>query len=249
MLDKNSIMLLNDIIYKIYSIEDTDEMRKSILSALQFLVPHAISTFYLASDSNPYELTRPIGTGLPESKWTTYLEKWQDLDYTRWTFASPTAKAYRETDLISDETRINTPFYKAMYAPENIHYCAILTVIHNECFLGVISLFRKKSDSDFSDCEIFLLDLLKEHLGYRLYDSMEKERGKRKNLPSRENLIQTYQLTPREIEIVYLLLDGASRDIICSQLCISQNTLKKHTINLYKKLGIKSWRELFKFIS
>ena len=57
--------------------------------------------------------------------------------------------------------------------------------------------------------------------------------------------MERYGLTDRETEIVYLLLDGVSKASICSQLCISPNTLKKHTLNIYKKLEVKSWRELF----
>ncbi|WP_027400005.1 helix-turn-helix transcriptional regulator [Anaerovorax odorimutans] len=248
MLDENSVMLLNDIIYKIYTVEPFDKMRKQILSALNFLIPFSISTFYLTSDENPYELTRPIGTGMPDSRWEVYIDKYQELDYTRWTFAAPTSKAYRETDLLNEEVRINTPFYKSMYAPSNIHYSVILTIIHNGKFLGVITLFRKKDEQDFSDKEVLLLDLLKDHLGYRLSESMEKYREKRKNYPTSEKLTKEYNLTPREIEVVYLLLDGVNREDMCNQLCISTNTLKKHTLNIYKKLNIKSWRELFKLI-
>ena len=77
---------------------------------------------------------------------------------------------------------------------------------------------------------------------------MENNTLREKTYPSKEDLVEAYHLTPRELEIVYLLLDGISKAQICEQLCISPNTLKKHTLNLYKKLGIKSWRELFSLL-
>lgn len=248
MAEKNSIMLLNDIIYKIYTIENFDEMRRAVLEFLQYLIPCSFSTFYLASAKNPYELERPIGIGVKEDDLQTYLDQYQELDYTRWTFAAPTASAYRETDLMHDTARINTPYYKAMFAPSNIHYSAIMTIIHEGVFLGVINLFRPKDDEDFTDEEMFFLDLLKGHLGYRLYQSLQKMKEREKIYPSKEELMTSYHLTAREVEVAYLMLDGVSKTLICEQLCISPNTLKKHTLNIYKKLGIKSWRELFSLL-
>lgn len=248
MTEKNSIMLLNDIIYKIYTIEDFDKMRKSVLEFLQYLIPYSISTFYLASTKVPYELERPVGIGLSDERWQVYLDQYQDLDYTRWTFAAPTASAYRETDLMHDDARINTPYYKAMFAPSKIHYSAIMTIIYDGAFLGVINLFRTREEGDFTDEEMLFLDMLKSHLSYRLYQSLQKKKEREKIYPTQDQLMKDHGLTSREVEVVYLLLDGVSKSSICDQLCISPNTLKKHTLNIYKKLEIKSWRELFSLL-
>lgn len=248
MTEKNNILLINDIIYKIYTIEDLDDMRKSVLESMQFLIPCPVATFYLGSDETPYELCRPIGIGLPEERWQIYLDDYQAMDYTRWTFAAPIGQAVRETDLLQDEVREQTPYYQALFAPSNIHYSAMLTIIYNGTFLGVINLFRKREEGDFTDEEMFLLGLLKDHLAYRLFMDLKKHREKQSRLPTQEELIETYHLTLREIEIIYLLLDGISRENICEKLCISANTLKKHTVNIYKKLNIKSWRELFQLL-
>lgn len=248
MAEKNSIMLLSDIIYKIHTIEKMDEMRKSMLESLQFLIPNRVSTFYLALPGSSYELTAPIGLGITTEECEEYLREFQSLDYTRWTFSAPAPAAFRETDLIRDELRVNTPYYKAMFLPAKIHYSVILTIIHNGTFLGVIDLYRQKKDGDFTDEELFWLDQLKEHLGFRLFAFLQQRQERQKKYPGRDMLMETYKLTLRESEIVYLLLDGLSKDTICEQLCISANTLKKHVLNIYKKLDIKSWRELFKLI-
>ena len=68
LMEKSNVMLLNDIIYKIHTIEDCDTMRKSVLEMLQYLIPSDILTFYLASPETPYELTRPVGIGLGEDR-------------------------------------------------------------------------------------------------------------------------------------------------------------------------------------
>ena len=50
------------------------------------------------------------------------------------------------------------------------------------------------------------------------------------------------------LEQLRLLLAGESNDQICEELCISVNTLKKHVLNLYRKLGIRNRVQMFKMI-
>lgn len=52
-------------------------------------------------------------------------------------------------------------------------------------------------------------------------------------------------LTNREKEVLNLLLSGFPGDLICSMLFISNNTLKRHTQNIYSKLGVHNRTELF----
>jgi len=47
-------------------------------------------------------------------------------------------------------------------------------------------------------------------------------------------------LTPREREVLHLLLDGASNREIAQHLVLSVNTVKKHVLNLCGKLGVQS---------
>ena len=54
------------------------------------------------------------------------------------------------------------------------------------------------------------------------------------------------KLTPKEKEIVQLLLDGGSYDHIVAVLDISINTLKYHVKNIYTKLDLSGRAELYK---
>ncbi len=54
-----------------------------------------------------------------------------------------------------------------------------------------------------------------------------------------------YSLTPREVEIVQLVLNGFPNERIAEQLGISIGTVKNHRWRLYLKLDITSERELF----
>lgn len=246
MLEKNDVMLVSSIIHKIYNIAEFDEMRKGALEAIRFLIPFDTGGFFLASSETPYQLTDPIALNVDKRELEKYLNRYQSLDYTRWTFAAPSGKAYRETDLLDESTRINTPYYREMFTPIAMHYSMLLTIIHKEQFLGVINLFRKKEDGDFSDKEVFLFELLGSHLNSRLFRERFLSVDKReieKSLQTTE-LMEAYHLTLREVEIIQMLCEGVNKDKICELLCISLNTLKKHIANIYKKMEISSMMEL-----
>ncbi|MBO4338512.1 MAG: helix-turn-helix transcriptional regulator [Clostridia bacterium] len=55
-----------------------------------------------------------------------------------------------------------------------------------------------------------------------------------------------YNLTPRQKEIASLLLAAKTRRQIAGELGVSESTVKNHTSELYKKLGINSRVELFR---
>jgi LuxR family maltose regulon positive regulatory protein len=50
-------------------------------------------------------------------------------------------------------------------------------------------------------------------------------------------------LTNREVDVLLLLAQRLSNKEIASRLSLSPNTVKKHSINLYDKLGVRSRRQ------
>jgi len=50
----------------------------------------------------------------------------------------------------------------------------------------------------------------------------------------------SFSLTPREIEILQLLVDGQDNHIISDKLCISIQTVRNHIRHIYKKLHVHS---------
>ena len=57
-----------------------------------------------------------------------------------------------------------------------------------------------------------------------------------------------FELTRREHSILTLLMAGKSNAEIVEELTITENTLKKHILNIYRKLGIKNRVQLFKMV-
>ena len=60
--------------------------------------------------------------------------------------------------------------------------------------------------------------------------------------------VEQYGLTRREDTILRNLMQGKENPVICEELTISTNTLKKHILNIYRKLGIRNRVQLFKMI-
>ena len=55
---------------------------------------------------------------------------------------------------------------------------------------------------------------------------------------------EQYKLTNREIDIIRYLIKNTARSEIAEKLCISENTVKKHTTHIYEKLDITSRNDL-----
>lgn len=57
-----------------------------------------------------------------------------------------------------------------------------------------------------------------------------------------------YHLSPREQEIISLVLNGNSNRDIANQVYISLETVKKHLYNVYKKIGVKNRLQLMNIL-
>lgn len=247
-LSENDWLFLNDLIFKIHSIPDSDEMRNTFLQLIQFLIPCSVLTFFLSD--NEHYMYNPIQIGLSDTKMQWYSNEVWALDYKKWIFKTGQNKAFRMTDLFEPGIRESHPYYQKVYLPDDIHYEAILSLAYNNQFVGVVSLYRPDSAEDFTDKEIYILNLIKNHLAFRLYRELPAANciSGQNHLHRLESLITEHNITAREAEVLKCIFQGDSNPEICEKLFISSNTLKKHINNIYKKLNINSRVGLFKLL-
>lgn len=104
------------------------------------------------------------------------------------------------------------------------HYSLQLIIVKDNCFLGVITLYRILGKEDFQYNDVFVLDMLKDHLAYRLQQQTLKTEGQEKVTIS--EAVEKYDLTRRENTILQMLMPGKENAYICEELAISANTLK-----------------------
>ncbi len=242
-LETNDWIILNNMIYKIYTTENFNEMRQELLEGLKMIVDYDSADFYMASAQEGKLLCNPVTYNCD----VDLSEEYEDIDYSRGIVASGKTLIYRETDIISDEARVETDYYKKVYKPNNWHYALQMVIARNKKFLGAITFYRTIGKENFHYDDIFVLDMLKEHLAFRLEQYTKfNDTGMSKHTVS--EAIVKFDLTKREGEILKLLMEGKDSSLICQEIVITTNTLKKHILNIYRKLGINSRVQLFKLV-
>ncbi len=242
-METNDWIILNNIIYKIYTMTCFDDMRYELLEQLKMVLDFDSADFYMASMEEGKLLCNPVTYNCDVDLSDIY----EDLDYSKGIMASGKMLIYRETDIISDEARIQTDYYKKVYKSNNWHYALQFVIAKHKKFLGVITFYRTIGKEDFCYDDIFVLDMLKDHLAYRL-DQYYKSEEIGMNKITVTEAVEKYELTNREHTILKLLMLGKDNAEICDKLVITSNTLKKHILNIYRKLGIKSRIQLFKMV-
>jgi DNA-binding CsgD family transcriptional regulator len=233
----NDWMLFNDIVYKIYTTKDNHEMRKSFLDELSMLIDFDAADFYLAKQGDEHGLISPVLYNCDG----IYSGRFDELDYSRGILYSGECMVYRETDIISDEFRVNTEYYNRLYRPNRWHYSAQMILASNNEFLGVVTLYRRTGKDNFCREDIIILDMLKNHLAFKLKYEKDKDGDATAKIDS---FSEKYSLTKREVTVLRLLWDGKNNQEISEKLVISIHTLKKHILNIYRKSDVSSRGEL-----
>lgn len=242
-LETSDWLVINNMIYKIYTTEEMTVMRKNFLDQLTMILNFDSADFFLANDEGKKGLSDPVTFNCELDKSAQF----DELDYSRGIMYGGKSMVYRETDIISDEKRIKTEYYQKVYKPNNWHYSMQMILAREKQFLGVVTLYRTIGKDNFQYDDIFLLDMLKDHLSFRLYSEKIKSENVVNKLKVTE-AVEKFQLTKREETILRLLLKGQSNESISSELVISVNTLKKHVLNIYRKLGINNRVQMFKML-
>ena len=241
-LETSDWLVLNNIIYKIHTTKDLTAMRKEFLEQLKMLLDFDGADFYLA-EMDDDELRDLVTYNCNADRSI----KVQDLDYGKGIVAGGKSMVYRDTDIIDDQKRITMEYYQKVYRPNNWNYSVQMILENEQKLVGVVTLYRTIGKDNFLYDDIFLLDLLKEHLAYRLMKDL-KCRQQNKDKFSVDEAAVRFELTKREETILALLVAGEENEEICSELVISVNTLKKHVLNIYRKLGIRNRVQMFKMI-
>ncbi|MCH3972309.1 MAG: LuxR C-terminal-related transcriptional regulator [Oscillospiraceae bacterium] len=242
-LETNDWLLLNSIIYKIYTTKDFCAMRTQLLEQLKMLLDFDSADFFLAAQDGSDALTDPVTYNCDGACSQTY----DFLDYSRGILYGGKSLIYRETDIISDEKRVQTEYYRKVYQPNNWHFSLQMIMAKDKKLLGVITFYRTIGKNNFLYDDIQILDMLKDHLAYRLAEERRKSRAARGRITV-EEAAEKYGLTKREATVLRLEMCGLDKDAICEKLVISPNTLKKHILNLYRKLGICKRLQMFQMI-
>ncbi|NQV03394.1 MAG: helix-turn-helix transcriptional regulator [Bacteroidia bacterium] len=87
----------------------------------------------------------------------------------------------------------------------------------------------------------------KQHLTVESSISVPDDEVVRKKRTKGRKRLNQGLLTPRELEVMQLIVTGCNSEMITQQLAISPRTLHVHKANIFKKCNIHSTAELLRY--
>lgn len=248
-MEKNSFLMINDIIYDLYSCKNLSEIRSRFLARIKMVIPYSYASILLRdpdTDPDTVRLTDPIC--VPESFCQAENEymKVADEDHLLWLLHSREPRLVRESDLLEDQQRLNSPLYVHCYRKFHIFDSLQYASVYQQNFLGILTLFRTREMGKFTDDDIFYLNALGMHLNAVLYSVLQEPAHSSDLTRALTTLKNDFHLTPRELEIAKQIFHYRSNDEISTDLGIRENTLQKHLQNIFRKTGTASRWELLR---
>lgn len=234
---------------------DETFLRKKILEAVKTVIPFDLGGFCYALARDRQEpkivdyilVSRYPRQFLKEFQYM-YDNKYGKHDYTKWLFGSKESIVCRESDIISGAAKEKTAFYIDFLKPRNLLYCMDCYIVKAEHKPGILYFYRDNVLGDFTDKEVFILNILMPHIESRMLlrsiDSGSEEKYDRFAI----YLKQTYNLTWREIEIAKMIKDGNTNKEISEALFIHTSTVKKHVTHILNKTDMDNRLKLMKLL-
>lgn len=246
MLKETEWLTINKILLKMYNIHEIDTFANRILRICRMIIPYSKGYFIVFDDKGAIIENCSSFLEMEQKTYENYINSYYEKDYMKYIFdISNHSVTYRDTDIMEEAYRKKTEFYREFLRPNNIPYGAGIVLRCEGRNIGILNYFRNDMLGDFSDKDMFILDVLKEHLSYRLYRLMEQEK---KSVQDRTldlaKLAVFYGLSEREKEVMDHILEGKSNAEIGKLMIISLSTVKKHVYHIFSKVNVSTRTQL-----
>lgn len=240
---------INETILDIYSENDIQKLRKKFLQNIMQLIPHDKSFFDLGYKKNTKVVFfDPVTDNIEQEYLTSYFKDYESVDIMFWFFSQNQSDIYKSTNYVSPIMLTTSVFYNEWMLPQNIKYSMGSRVAKGDILYGSVNLWRSEDKEDFSEREVEILRVLNMHLSLYFYNKYPNGIKRNNENEYSDTLIHLYNLTVREAEISDLIYQGFTNKEISEKLYISENTVKKHTYNIFKKMKVNSRAQAIKII-
>ncbi len=209
-----------DLVHEVRSATDVDSFAERALASLTELVPCGEITFNeldFERGEAEYERSVPgtiLGTELGEYFWS----HWNELPLCRPGVGEE--GVWRTSDLITRARLHDLEVYDTMLRPFGVEFQVKVALaapaLRSRAFL------LSRSDRDFSDREMELLELIRPHLAEAYWRVRASAQG----------------LSGRETEILRLVRAGLTNRDIAAVLVLSPATVRTHLEHVFRKLGV-----------
>lgn len=244
-LSETEWMTINRLILEIYRIRTIDEFSKRVLEICRGLVPYDKGYFLIYDSEKNSEINFKLcaSTDMEHKVFDDYLSEYYEKDYLHnYISLFSEATVYRDTDIMNNELRKKTTFYREFLAPNNIPYGAGCILWHDDKVNGILNFFRGEELGDFTKSDLAILNIINMHLCekiYQLYFHKKEELDQRRKACF-DNFISEEHLSDRERDVARKVYEGLSNEEIANDLCISLSTVKKHVYHIFEKCSVES---------
>jgi DNA-binding CsgD family transcriptional regulator len=243
MLKESEWLSINRTLLELYETEQEKEFQEKALKMFHVLVPYTQGFWLTLDEQLEIDLNRSVRDGMEQKVFQEYVDKYFTKDYLKFTFdmAHKKSMLYRDSDILEDSVRKKTEIYRDFLRPNNIPYSSGLVLADEERIFGIFALFRSGELGDFTDKDMYIINMVKDHLtniATRLRSrNFQKVEEKQKKL---EKLSVEYDLTTKEKEVLQYFVQGMTNAQIGDTLSISESTVKKHLHNVYAKTNVRN---------
>lgn len=235
---------LNGFLLSAGSAESVEDLNREILQNISSVIPFDNSgvSISLSKGLDP-KITTSVNS---ENKWNdSFNSHYHEIsvfpDFDRNIF-------YADNRKIRDTFK--TEYYNDFLLPQKIRFTAGFILFSRENIpCGTFVLNRSGSCGMFSDEELFFLKISAQHISN--YTRMLSISESVKKIPVMMTELETGNklLSPRETEIVSLLMQRMKPSEISQELKISLLTVRKHIQNIYDKLNVMDRQQLYQRIN
>ena len=179
--------LFYEAVRRFLGAETIERFAQESLGGFAALVParqYMLFTFKgYASDRIEYDQAYTYGTAVH------YMDRFLNGGYTEEDriFSRMSLKisdcAYRDSDIIDEETLVNLRMYKEIYEKDGVHYGMRINMASEGRLVGSYSIFRPREDGDFSELELDIANT--SHRCYRRGSTRSEKRRCRRSKTTR----------------------------------------------------------------
>lgn len=130
-------------------------------------------------------------------------------------------------------------YYQEFMKPHDHRYVADMFFRFEGEIIAVLSMLRHESLGAFNKTELTLLRNIQPFLEYTLNSVYLPKR-----ISERQSIQDRYQLTNRELDVLELVIAGASNKVIANELALGLPTIKTHLWHIFQKTESTSRTEL-----
>lgn len=138
-------------------------------------------------------------------------------------------------ELKTEAELLASDYYRLFMKPLNHRHVADMFFRRDSEIIAVLTMLREPTIGPFSQVELSLLRTMQPFLEFTLNTVYLPKRYR-----ERASIQERYQLTERELDVVELIIAGASNKVIASELNVSVATVKTHIQHVFLKLQVPS---------